>query len=171
MARLKGAWHYARGLFGRRGEVNIGDDLGPLLFPEGKLLNRTMTFLGMGRDRSNGVMDVGPDGRFRLRWDSQASRLHLDRMRRAMERVSAELGGRFIENPLSALTRYVSVHPIGGCPMGDSEWNGVVSARTGEVFGHKGLYVVDGSVIPTAVGPNPSLTIGAVAELFAERFP
>jgi cholesterol oxidase len=31
---------------------------------------------------------------------------------------------------------------------------GVVSARDGEVFGHPGLHVADGSVMPSAVGPT-----------------
>jgi cholesterol oxidase len=36
------------------------------------------------------------------------------------------------------------------------------------VFGHPGLYVADGSVMPGPVGPNPSLTIAALADRFAE---
>jgi cholesterol oxidase len=39
----------------------------------------------------------------------------------------------------------------------------------GEVFGHPGLYIADGSVMPGPVGPNPSLTIAALADRFADR--
>jgi cholesterol oxidase len=39
----------------------------------------------------------------------------------------------------------------------------------GEVFGHPGLYVADGSVMPGPVGANPSLTIAAVADRTADR--
>ena len=32
------------------------------------------------------------------------------------------------------------------------------------VFGHEGLYVLDGSAVPGNLGVNPSLTITAIAE-------
>jgi cholesterol oxidase len=39
------------------------------------------------------------------------------------------------------------------------------------VFGHPGLFVVDGSAIAANVGVNPSLTITALAERFASLRP
>ena len=39
----------------------------------------------------------------------------------------------------------------------------------GEVFGHPGLFVADGSVMPGPVGANPALTIAALSHRFAER--
>lgn len=47
--------------------------------------------------------------------------------------------------------------------MGTRPDNSVVDHR-GEVWGHPGLYVCDGSTIPTALGVNPSMTICALAE-------
>jgi GMC oxidoreductase len=65
--------------------------------------------------------------------------------------------------------RQISAHPLGGCPMGDDASNGVVDSL-GRVFRGKngntkynGLYVADGSIVPTSLGVNPSLTITALA--------
>ena len=62
-------------------------------------------------------------------------------------------------------------HPLGGCGMGRDATAGVVD-EFGRVFDtskhgdrpvHEGLYIADGSCIPTALGVNPSLTVAALA--------
>lgn len=63
-----------------------------------------------------------------------------------------------------------TAHILGGCSIGTSPDDGVIDARH-EVFGHPGLYVCDGSVIPGNLAVNPSLTITALAERFASQFP
>jgi cholesterol oxidase len=52
--------------------------------------------------------------------------------------------------------------------MGTNAREGVVDTW-GEVFGRRGLFVADGAVLPGPVGPNPSLTIAALADRFAAR--
>jgi cholesterol oxidase len=52
---------------------------------------------------------------------------------------------------------------LGGAVIADDPKNGVVNGLH-EVFGYPGLYVVDGSVIASNLGVNPSLTITALAE-------
>jgi cholesterol oxidase len=52
--------------------------------------------------------------------------------------------------------------------MGRNEKEGVVKSY-GEVHGYLDLYVADGSVMPGPVGPNPSLTIAALANRSAEH--
>ncbi len=56
-----------------------------------------------------------------------------------------------------------TAHILGGASIGASAADGVVDAH-GEAFGHPGLFVCDGSMIPANLGVNPSLTITALAE-------
>lgn len=64
----------------------------------------------------------------------------------------------------------VTAHILGGAVMARSPAQGVIDADH-QVFGCPGLYVVDASAIPANVGVNPSLTVTALAERFAMRFP
>ena len=66
------------------------------------------------------------------------------------------------------LSKFATVHPLGGCPMADDPAAGVVDGF-GRVHGYPGLYVLDGSIVPTALGVNPSKTIAALAERGAAR--
>jgi cholesterol oxidase len=65
--------------------------------------------------------------------------------------------------PDVALGAPITAHILGGACMGPDAERGVVDFR-GEAFGHPGLYVVDGSMVPANLGVNPSLTITALAE-------
>ena len=79
-------------------------------------------------------------------------------------KLSAATGGHPVVPPTwSVLHNLVTPHPLGGCGMADTLLNGVVN-HAGEVFNYKNLYVIDGSIIPEALGVNPSRTIGALAE-------
>jgi cholesterol oxidase len=52
--------------------------------------------------------------------------------------------------------------------MGRHVHEGVVDTH-GESFGHPGLFVIDGASVPGPVGPNPSLTIAAIADRASEH--
>ena len=63
-----------------------------------------------------------------------------------------------------------TAHILGGCCMGKSSLEGVVSDK-GEVFNYPGLYVADGSVVSANLGVNPSLTITALSEHIMSKIP
>jgi len=63
-----------------------------------------------------------------------------------------------------------TAHILGGAVIGESAEEGVIDGNH-EVHGHPGLYVADASAIPVNLGVNPSLTITAMAERFADRWP
>jgi cholesterol oxidase len=54
--------------------------------------------------------------------------------------------------------------------MGPDSKHGVIDGKN-RVYGHEGLYVVDGSMIPANLGVNPSLTITAMAEHAMKHIP
>jgi cholesterol oxidase len=56
-----------------------------------------------------------------------------------------------------------TAHILGGATMADGPADGVCDAQ-GRVFGHDGLLVADGSLVPANLGVNPALTITALAE-------
>jgi cholesterol oxidase len=81
--------------------------------------------------------------------------------------LSKATGGHAIIPPTwSLFHELITPHPLGGCNLGNTSSDGVVDHR-GEVFGYRNLYVADGAIIPTALGVNPSRTIGALAERIA----
>jgi cholesterol oxidase len=72
--------------------------------------------------------------------------------------------------PEMILGMSTTAHLLGGCAIGDTPDHGVLD-KGHEVFRYPGLFVCDGSVIPSNLGVNPSLTISALAERFAASFP
>lgn len=125
-------------------------------------------YAGMGTDAGNGVLALR-DGRITLYWDPADSLPLYGEIIASLKEMSQQLGGDYANpvtyNPETG-TGLITAHPLGGCIMADSEQIGVVTPR-GEVYGVPGLFVADGSMIPTALATNPSYTISALAERVA----
>ncbi len=144
--------------------------------PRGPITD-SLVFLMFGRDAANGRMRLTPLFRcLDIRWRKQDSRELFDAMRRTAEEVGkAAEAESFFALDAGPLGKFMTVHPLGGAPMSDDPEAGVVDQH-GKAHGQEGLYVLDGSIVPTALGVNPSKTIAALAErgiehLIEERSP
>jgi cholesterol oxidase len=153
---------------------------GQLHDPNGAM-NHSMLYLVMGQDNARGTILfeapwTEPDGRIRVSWDQAGQQQIFTRMNQELRRHARALEANFISNPtwsVFKLGHLITAHPLGGCPMGDDYLQGAVDPF-GRVFAgdgsvHAGLHVTDGSVIPSALGVNPLMTISALTERFVER--
>lgn len=150
-------------------KINIGPDFAKMI-DRADFVRRSFGLLGMGRDRNDGEILLRDDNQVVLHWKLEQSDLHFSRVKEEMQKLADSMGGTYIDNPLSYLDKVITVHPLGGCPMGATAEQGFVKP-TGEVYGYEGLYVVDASILPTSLGSNPALTIAAIAEKVAEQIP
>jgi cholesterol oxidase len=129
-----------------------------------------MPWFAQGVDAADGRLSLrrrwwlfGPR-QLTLDWQIEKSRRLIDTIVAMHQRLSEKTGGRACVPVSWTLDRFlITPHPLGGCNMGSSRDNGVVDHK-GEVFGYPGLYVLDGAIVPEAVGVNPSRTIAALAE-------
>lgn len=101
-------------------------------------------------------------------WPTEKSRRYLRDVWKTMTTMGRASRSQLHDIVSSLVSRTTTVAPLGGCPMGRNAMYGVVD-RYGEAFGHPGLFVADGSMLPAPVGANPALTIAALAERFADR--
>jgi cholesterol oxidase len=172
LVEATGAAHTAARLAGfaaRRGwarlrgnpRSNLSADVAALL-GRGERSGTALPMLAMGRDVPDGVMRLR-DGNLDLDWTMRTSQEYFSRVHQTLRQVAGALGARLTTTPLWLFRRVITVHPLGGCPMGADEQHGVVD-QYGEVFNYPGFHVVDGSVMPGPVGPNPALTIAAFAD-------
>ncbi|WP_293750347.1 GMC oxidoreductase [uncultured Paraglaciecola sp.] len=134
----------------------------------------TSVLLCMGIDNSAGKMKLDKHGFLNLEWPFKQNQ--------PLYNAIMDMGKRFtrwanakaflpMPNFFWPLKSNVTVHALGGCKLADSPEVGVTSASKetfGQVFNYKGLYVADGSLLPTAVGANPVATISALSERVAE---
>jgi len=157
------------GLLGRERDrdTDVGAEIAALL-GTARRSSSLMPIGAMGRDVPDGQLEM--DGsRLTSTWRIDRSAPYFLRARSEMQKMATELGARFMDNPIWHFgRRVITVHPLGGCPMGRNISEGVVD-QWGRVFGQPGLYIADGSVMPGPVGPNPSLTIASLSDRFATR--
>ncbi len=135
-------------------------------------VHNTLVYLVMTHDDGGGRLYLD-HGRLRVDWPGVGRQPIFKTVAERLRDGTVPLGGTFLKNPLwSKLTKQdlITVHPLGGCPMGASAEAGVVD-HAGRVFAgsegtdvHDGLYVADGAVVPRPLGVNPLLTISALAE-------
>ena len=129
-----------------------------------------MPWFGQAMDAADGQLYLGRrflapwKRKLKLKWCCTASRDTIEAMIAMHSEFAKATGGRALSPVLWKLLKtLVTPHPLGGCSMADTAATGVVDHR-GQVFGYPNLFVADGSVIPRAIGLNPSKTIAAVAE-------
>lgn len=136
-------------------------------------LRDLMVWLGAGRDAGDGELHLKrrwfmPWKRvLDLHWPVEHSEGVFNATRAMHDSLTDATGGRPLPNPMwRALRSLITLHPLGGCPMGVSAETGVVDHR-GRVFGYPNLIVADGAIVPTPTVRNPSHTIAALAERIA----
>jgi len=156
-----------------------------------RAMRHTSLYAIMGNDDANGKLDLDPssesEGTIQVNWSElknhELFKLQVRKLKALAGKARKGLGGTILPNPIWRLLNPhhmnvlnlengppLSVHPLGGCPMADSPKDGVTdhlgrvyTTNASESRTHPGLIVLDGSIIPTAVGINPALTISAVA--------
>lgn len=134
--------------------------------------NHTLVYLVMTNDDGSGKMVLEND-RLRVSWPGAGGQPVFNKVNDQLLALTKTLGGVYTRNPTWTKlfsSRLVTVHPLGGCIMGEDASQGVVNHK-GQVFSgtsgnavYEGLYVSDGSIIPRPLSVNPSLTISALAE-------
>lgn len=134
-------------------------------------IDNVMPWFGQGIDRANGRLVLRRKWFFTpwkkelyLDWEPSDAEGVINAMIDKHKELSEATDGTPVVPPTWSLAKWlITPHPLGGCNMGDNAATGVVDHRC-RVFGYDNLWVVDGSVIPEAIGKNPSRTIAAVAE-------
>jgi cholesterol oxidase len=135
-----------------------------------------MPWFANGVDAANGRLHLGrrwyapwKKDRLRLEWDVCRSMPVITAILAKHHALAAAAGGSEWSSRIwPFFPGLVTPHPLGGCGMGNTPAEGVTD-HLGKVFGQEGLYVADGSLLPAALGINPSRTIAALSERIAEH--
>jgi len=135
-------------------------------------IKNMQTYLIMSHDDGAGKIELKND-RACISWPGVGEQENFVVGNKKLYQATKALGGEYVKNPIwTDIMKHsiVSVHPLGGCVMGEDAGQGVVNHK-GQVFSgnngqdvYENLYVTDGAVIPTSLAINPLLTISAVSE-------
>ena len=135
-------------------------------------IKNTQTYLLMTHDGEHGKFELKND-RLNIDWSTVGKEAIFQKADAQLRKETLSLSGVYIKNPVwvkEMNNELVTVHPLGGCFMGEAIESGVVNHK-GQVFAkdstagvYENFYITDGSVIPRSLGVNPLLTISAVAE-------
>ncbi len=127
------------------------------------IVRRVMPWFAQARDAADGRFSIKNDQLF-LDWDIAASEETMNAVASVHRKLAMLTEGLALTPlPWTMGRDLITPHPLGGCNMGATAATGVVDGH-GEVFGHPGLFVADGAIVPKAIGLNPSRTIAALAE-------
>ncbi len=141
------------------------------------LLDNLMPWFAQGIDAADGRLYLGRKWyapwrkTLKMDWDISRSAPVIEAIIHMHKRLAAATGAESVQVPLTwtLFKNLITPHPLGGCNMGVNRDHGVVD-QYGRVFGYPNLYVVDGAIVPEAIGKNPSKTIAALAERCADHF-
>ena len=171
-------------VFGEHEQAMLGDQLDEMERATESLIkgayqgavHNTQTFLAVGHDAGNGLMRLDATTASRIEWTNGPQQRVFQRIEETLKTASARDRRHLHAQPVSEKVlggNLMTVHPLGGCTMGETRADGVVNHK-GQVFDaspgaapdavHEGLYVCDGAVIPCPLGIHPLLTITALAE-------
>ena len=159
--------NFVEGQLGIRGANRRVVRDGERLFGDGRTRG-FLPYLGMCEDAADGELILDDGGALDLRWNPAASRENFEQLENALRDLTRALGGEYVPSPLWDVGDLLTAHPLGGCRMAADASDGVVDDSC-EVHGYPGLFVVDGSIVPTALSRNPTATITALAERAAFR--
>jgi cholesterol oxidase len=110
------------------------------------------------------------DGLLRSRPSGTPPSAHIPSVEDYVDRLAKKLDSHQAALITEVINRTASAHFVGGIPIGDTAHTGAVDPYL-RVFGQPGLHVMDGSVMPTNPGVNPSLMITALAERAMSLWP
>jgi cholesterol oxidase len=135
--------------------------------------SRMLTMGCLALDDCEGEVHLRDGEAIAVRWPrtSDATEARWNAAVSAMARIYEALGGEMFLDGYRKDGTVNTAHPLGGCRMTERDSGGGagVTDPLGEALQNPNLFVVDGAIIPSALGTNPSLTIAAVAELVADR--